>query len=357
MSAFAPLLQAFFIDRLIGQRGSSKNTISGYRHTFRLLLAFAATQTGKKPSALDIADLDAPLIGAFLDHLEQQRGNQVRTRNNRLAAIHSLFGYAALRHPEHAATIQRVLAIPTKRCQRNLVTWLTEPEVDALLSAPDRRTWTGRRDHAMLVLAAQTGLRISELTGLTIADIHLDTAAYVHCFGKGRKERATPLTPLTVRVLRVWIAERGGRPIDPLFPTVTGRRLSHDAVEHRLARHLVTARAACPSLRTKRVGMHTLRHSAAMRLLEAGTDVTVIALWLGHFSGVPILSRSVRFPAARSDGCRCFCLSSVVRRCEWRTRGGGCGALIAGRAVRDAGLLDGGRRAVAAGAVGGLVSA
>jgi integrase/recombinase XerD len=282
MSTLAPLLQSFFTDRLISQRRCSKHTITGYRTTFRLLLVFAAARTGKTPSALDITDLDAPLIGAFLNHLENQRGNQPRTRNNRLAAIHSLFSYAALRHPEHAATIQRVLAIPTKRCDRNLVTWLTEAEVDALLAAPDRATWTGRRDHAMLVLAAQTGLRISELTGLTIADIHLDTAAYVHCIGKGRKERATPLTSLTVRVLRVWIAERGGRPIDPLFPTVTGRRLSHDAVEHRLARHLVTARATCPSLRTKRVGMHTLRHSAAMRLLESGTDVTVIALWLGH---------------------------------------------------------------------------
>ena len=197
MSTLAPLLQSFFTDRLIGQRRCSRHTITGYRTTFRLLLVFASDRTGKTPSALDIAELDAPLIGAFLDHLENQRGNQARTRNNRLAAIHSLFSYAALRHPEHAATIQRVLAIPTKRCDRNLVTWLTEAEVDALLSAPDRATWTGRRDHAMLVLAAQTGLRISELTGLTIADIHLDTAAYVHCFGKGRKERATPLTPLT----------------------------------------------------------------------------------------------------------------------------------------------------------------
>ena len=223
MSAFAPLLQAFFTDRLIGQRGSSKNTISGYRDTFRLLLAFAATQTGKKPSALDIADLDAPLIGAFLDHLEQQRGNQVRTRNNRLAAIHSLFGYAALRHPEHAATIQRVLAIPTKRCQRNLVTWLTEPEVDALLSAPDRRTWTGRRDHAMLVLAAQTGLRISELTGLTVADIHLGVGGYVHCVGKGRKERATPLTRLTARVLASGSPnEQPNRPIRCSRPSLAG---------------------------------------------------------------------------------------------------------------------------------------
>ena len=204
MSTLAPLMQAFFVERLIGQRGCSRNTITGYRTTFRLLLAFATARTGKAPSAMDITDLDAPLIGAFLDHLETQRGNQPRTRNNRLAAIHSLFGYAALRHPEHAATIQRVLAIPTKRCDRNLVTWLTQTEVDALLTAPDRTTWTGRRDHAMLVLAAQTGLRISELTGLANADIHLENASYVHCVGKGRKERATPLTPLTVRVLRVW---------------------------------------------------------------------------------------------------------------------------------------------------------
>jgi site-specific recombinase XerD len=282
MSTLAPLLQTFFTDRLIGQRCCSRNTITGYRTTFRLLLAFATARTGKQPSALDITDLDGPLIGAFLDHLETERGNQPRTRNNRLAAIHSLFGYAALRHPEHADTIQRVLAIPAKRCDRNLVTWLTQAEVDALLAAVDRGTWAGRRDHAMLVLAAQTGLRISELTGLTNADIHLDTAAHVHCIGKGRKERATPLTPLTVRVLRVWTAERGGTSTDPLFPTVTGRRMSHDAVEHRLTRHLGIARAACPSLRTKRVGMHTLRHSAAMRLLETGTDVTVIALWLGH---------------------------------------------------------------------------
>jgi integrase/recombinase XerD len=282
MSAFAPLLQAFFTDRLIAQRDCSQSTITGYRDTFRLLLAFTATKTGKQPSSLDIADLDASLIGVFLDHLEHERGNQVLTRNNRLAAIHSLFGYAALRHPEDAATSQRVLAVPTKRCQRNLVTWLTETEVDALLAAPDRTTWTGRRDHAMLVLAAQTGLRISELTGLVIADIHLGAGAYVHCVGKGRKERATPLTRLTVRVLRVWLAERGGLPPAPLFPTTTGRHLSRDAVEHRLSRHVATARVTCASLRSKRVGMHTLRHSAAMRLLESGTDVTVIALWLGH---------------------------------------------------------------------------
>jgi integrase/recombinase XerD len=192
VSAFAPLLQAFFTDRLIGQRRASAHTVTGYRDTYRLLLTFAAARTGKKPSSLDIADLDAPLIGAFLDHLEHDRGNSVRTRNYRLAAIHSLFGYAALRHPEHAATIQRVLAIPTKRCERNLVSWLTEPEVETLLASPDRATWTGRRDHAMLVLAAQTGLRISELIGLTVSDVVLGAGANVHCVGKGRKERATP---------------------------------------------------------------------------------------------------------------------------------------------------------------------
>lgn len=282
MSALAPLMESFFTDRLIGQRGASANTIAGYRDTFRLLLGFAATQTGKQPSGLDIADLDAPLIAAFLDHLEHERGNQVRTRNNRLAAIHSMFSYAALRHPEHAATIQRVLAIPAKRCDRNLVTWLTETELGALLAAPDRATWAGRRDHAMLVTAAQTGLRISELTGLRIADVHLKAGAYVHCLGKGRKERATPLTPHTVAVVRVWLRERRGAPTDPAFPTRTGTRLSRDAVEHRLAGHLAAARVVCPSLRSKHVGMHTLRHSAAMRLLEAGTDVTIIALWLGH---------------------------------------------------------------------------
>ena len=282
MSTFAPLLQSFFTDRLIGQQRASAHTIAGYRDTFRLLLRFAATRVGTTPANLDIDQINAPLVSTFLDHLEHERGNSIRTRNNRLAAIHSLFGYAALRHPEHAATIQRVLAIPAKRHEHNLVSYLTETEVDALLASPDRATWTGRRDHAMLVLTAQTGLRISELISLTISDVTLGTGANVHCVGKGRKERATPLTPLTVRVLRVWLAERGGSPADPLYSTITGRRLSRDAVEHRLAHHVATARVSCASLRTKQVGIHTLRHSAAMRLLDAGTDVTVIALWLGH---------------------------------------------------------------------------
>ena len=282
VSAFAPLLQAFFTDRLIGQRRASAHTVTGYRDTFRLLLAFTAARTGTKPCTLDIAEMDAPLIGAFLDHLQHERGNQIRTRNNRLAAIRSLFGYAVLHYPEHAASIQRVLAIPAKRCERNLVTYLTKDEADALIGACGRTTWTGRRDHALLVLAIQTGLRISELLGLTVADISLTAGAHVRCLGKGRKQRITPLTPLTVAVLRVWLTERGGAPTDPLFPTSTGRRLSRDAVEHRLARHLATAAATCPSLLTKHVTVHTLRHTCAMNLLRAGNEITVIALWLGH---------------------------------------------------------------------------
>lgn len=282
MTALAPTLQAFFTDRLIGQRGASPNTIAAYCHTFRLLLRFAKERTGRPPSELDIGELDAPLIAAFLDHLERDRHNSPATRNNRLAAIHSLFAYAALHHPEHAASIQRVLAIPHKRTERNLVTYLTEQEVDALLGACDQTTWTGRRDHAMLVLTIQTGLRISELAGLTRADITLGAGANVHTIGKGRKERRTPLVPPTRTVLRAWLDERAGAPADPLFPTITGKRLSRDAIERRLARRVAAAGATCPSTKAKRVTMHTLRHTAAMRLLLSGNDVTVIALWLGH---------------------------------------------------------------------------
>ena len=282
MSALAPALQAYFTDRLIAQRDAGPNTVAAYKTAFRLLLAFASARTGKTPSSLDIADLDAPLIGAFLDHLERDRHNSVATRNNRLAAIHSLFAYVALHHPEHAGTTQRVLAIPVKRTQRNLVTYLTDGEVDALVGACDLSTWTGRRDHAMFVLTVQAGLRISELANLTCANLTLGSGANVYTLGKGRKERRTPLVPTTRAVLKAWLKERQGAPADPLFPTVTGGRLSRDAIEHRLAHHLAIASAGCPSLRGKSVTMHTLRHTAAMRLLFAGNDITVIALWLGH---------------------------------------------------------------------------
>jgi len=282
MTALAPTLQAYFTDRLIGQRAASPSTVDAYRLTFRLLLGFAAQATGTAPSSLAIDQLDAPLIAAFLDHLEHERGNSAQTRNNRLAAIHSLFGYIALHHPEHAASVQRVLAIPHKRSERNLVTYLTEPEVDALLSACDQSTWTGRRDHAMFALTIQTGLRISELIRLTRADVTLTTGANVHTIGKGRKHRRTPLVPATKILLKAWLDEHAGNPADPLFPTITGKRLSRDAIERRLARHLAVAAAGCPSLNNKHITTHSLRHTAAMRLLLAGNDVTVIALWLGH---------------------------------------------------------------------------
>jgi site-specific recombinase XerD len=281
MTALAPTLQAFFTDRLTRQRQASPQTIAAYRDTWRLLLAFTARRTGRQPGQLDFADLDAPLIGSFLDHLEHDRGNSPRTRNARLAAIHSMFGYAALQHPEHAESISRVLAIPPRRFDKALVTWLTEQELDALLAAPDKSTRAGRRDHAMIALAAQTGLRISELTGLTCGDVHLGSGPHVSCHGKGRKERITPLTKNTIAVLRAWLAERRGEPEQPLFPNRTGGRLSRDAVEKRLAQHVTTAAGDCPSLKTKNVTAHTLRHTAAMRLLHAGVDTSVIALWLG----------------------------------------------------------------------------
>ena len=282
MTSLAPLLQAFFTDRLMTQRRASPHTIAAYRDTLRLLLDYVETQTGIPPSGLQISDLDATCITGFLTHLQQVRGNSVRTRNARLAAIHSLFGYAALRHPEHAAVIQRVLAIPTARIERNLVTYLDHHEADALLSACDKTTRIGRRDHAMFALAIQTGLRISELIGLTISDVHLGNGPHVHCVGKGRKERRTPLLPATARVLREWISERTGTPDAPLFATSSGQPLSRDAIERRIHLAASRAQAECPSLGNKRVTAHTLRHTAAMRLLHAGVDTTVIALWLGH---------------------------------------------------------------------------
>ena len=275
--------EAFLTDRLIAQRQVSGHTVAAYRDTFRLLLAFAQARTGTSPCDLRLDDLDADLIGAFpLEHLRNDRHNGARTRNARLAAIHSLFRYSALRHPEHAALIQRVLAIPPARSGKAVVSFLTFREAEALLGAPDLARWVGRRDQALLAVAIQTGLRVSELTALTRADVHLGTGPHVRCLGKGRKERCTPLTVQVVRVLRAWLGERGGGPGDPLFPTSRGQPLSRDAVELLVARHAKTAQAACPTLQGKTVSPHVLRHTAAISLLHAGTDITVIALWLGH---------------------------------------------------------------------------
>ncbi len=284
MTALAPTLQAFFTDRLTRQRHASSHTIAAYRDTLRLLLTYAAVRTGITPARLDLADLDAPLIGGFLDHLEHERGNSVRTRNSRLAAIHSLFRFAALTHPEHAETISRVLAIPPKRFDQAVISYLVEVEVEALLAACDQTTWTGRRDHTMLLLAVQTGLRVSELIGLTGADVHLGTGAHVACRGKGRKNRITPLTKATTAALRTWLTEQAAHPGDPLFPTRRGTPLSRDAIERRIAVYTTKAAQSCPSLSGKTVTAHVLRHTTAMRLLHAGVDTSVIALWLGHVS-------------------------------------------------------------------------
>lgn len=282
MTVIAPTLQAFFTDRLAQQRQASPRTIAAYRDALRLLLEFVHEQTGKLPTNLGWDDLDAEMISAFLNHLETERHNSIRTRNVRLTAIRSLFAYAALRHPEHALSIQRVLEIPPKRFDKRVVTYLTTPEVDALLDAPDQSRWEGRRDRALMLLAIQTGLRVSELTGLNCGDVSLGTGASVRCEGKGRKQRAVPLNDPVQTVLEVWLTERAGQPSDPLFPTRTGRRLTRDAVAQRVSIHAAAAAQRCRSLQGKRVHPHVLRHSCAMSLLQAGVDTSVIALWLGH---------------------------------------------------------------------------
>jgi site-specific recombinase XerD len=282
MTLIAPTLQGFFTDRLLQQRQASPQTIAAYRDTLRLLLTFAHQRTGTTPAQLDWDDLDSVTISAFLNHLESERGNSARTRNVRLTAIRSLFSYAALRHPEHALLIQRVLAIPPKRFVKRIVTFLTAAEVDALLAAPDQARWEGRRDRALMLLAVQAGLRVSELTSLNCDDVTLGTGASIRCEGKGRKQRAVPLTRPVEAILRLWLRERAGHPDDPLFPTRTGRRLSRDAVAQRVSTHAATAAQQCPSLTGKKIHPHVLRHSCAMSLLQAGVDTSVIALWLGH---------------------------------------------------------------------------
>jgi site-specific recombinase XerD len=283
MTALPPLLQAFFTERLARQRDASPHTIASYRDSFRLLLTFLNQQTGAAPSKLQLEDLDPARITAFLSHLENERGNSVRTRNARLTAIHSFFHYAALQAPECSEQIARALSIPEKRYDSTLVSYLTEPEIDALLAAPDRSTRTGRRDHALLLLGVQTGLRVSELASLRCQDLNLG-AGWVRCKGKGRKERCTPLSRAARQVLRVWLRELGSDPASPLFPSSSGGHLTRSAIWRLVVKHTTTARARCPSLAGKTITPHVLRHTAAMRLLRAPTpvDTATIALWLGH---------------------------------------------------------------------------
>jgi integrase/recombinase XerD len=283
-ATLAALVERFFTQRLMGQRQVSPHTLRSYRDTFRLLLRFAHQRLKKPPSHLALEDMDEPLIAAFLEDVEQRRRNGVRSRNLRLTAIRCFFRYAAYEAPTHAAQIQRILAMPGKRYVRTLVTFLTHPEIEALLAAPDLGTWGGRRDRALLLVALQTGLRVSEMTALERQDVSLDTGAHVHCIGKGRKERCTPLTQQAVRVLRDWMREPRRAQTETLFPNARGGRLSTDGVQYLLDKHTAIARHACPSLQHKRVTPHVLRHAAAMELLHAGVDRAVIALWLGHES-------------------------------------------------------------------------
>jgi site-specific recombinase XerD len=282
--SLAPLLERFFTQRLMQQRQASPHTISSYRDTFRLLLTFVQQRLHTSPARLTFEAIDAPLVAAFLDHVEKHRGLSVRSRNLRLTAIHSFFRYAAFEAPAHAAQIQRVLAIPSKRFTRTLVHFLTRPEVEALLAAPDQRTWFGRRDHAFLLVAVQTGLRLSEMTGLTREDVTLGIGAHVRVIGKGRKERCTPLAKPTVAVLKTWFRESPRGEGRVLFPNARGTRLSPDGVHYLMVKHCVTAATVCPSLKNKRVTVHVLRHTMALDLLQAGVDRSVIALWLGHES-------------------------------------------------------------------------
>ncbi len=281
---FSLLCQSFFSKRLITQRKASPHTVSAYAQTFRLLMAYAEKRLRTPPSMLSLAQLDAGFVAEFLDSLESSRANGARSRNARLASLRSFYHYAALEAPQHASLIQRVLAIPYKRLTRRLVNYLTRPEVEAVLASVDKSTWMGRRNHAMLLVAMQTGLRLSEITGLRQRDVVLDRGAHVRCEGKGRKERCTPLAKPTVAVVKAWINEQGDDESRFLFPSSRGGRLSADAVQHALTNHVAAACSTCPSLTKKHVTPHVLRHTAAMELFQAGVDRSLIAIWLGHES-------------------------------------------------------------------------
>jgi integrase/recombinase XerD len=285
-SSLQSLIQFFFTDRLLKQMGVSAHTVAAYRDAFRLLLQFASERLSRPPSKLRIEDLNAPFLTKFLDYLEETRGNCTRTRNNRLAALHAFFQYVSISEPTLALHCQRVLAIPSKRHEHGPVSFLTEEESAALVAAPNLDTWIGRRDRALLLLAVQTGLRNTELTSLRRRDVEFGIGAHVRCFGKGRKMRCTPLRPEAIAVLKEWLSrdESKYKPDDPVFPSSNGGRMSADALQRLVSKHVATARKTCPSLSAKKVTPHTLRHGAAMALLCRGMDLSVIALWLGHES-------------------------------------------------------------------------
>lgn len=279
---FPALLQSFFQQRLIAQRGASAQTVASYRDTFELLLRYAEQATRRPPSALRLEDLDAPLVLAFLGHLEAKRGNCPRTRNLRLTAIRSFMRYASVREPAALPVAQRVLAIPSKRFDRPALEFLSREEVSALLDAPDRTTWSGQRDAVLLATLYNTGARVSEITGLRVADVFTDRASALHLHGKGRKERVVPLWKTTATQLQAWMRRIDSDPHTPIFPNRAGARLSRSGVESRLAAALTIASKRCPSLAGRRISPHTLRHTTAMHLLQSGVDITVIAMWLGH---------------------------------------------------------------------------
>ena len=266
--SLAVLLQCFFTQRLMQQRQASPHTINSYRDTFRLLLRFTQERLHKPPARLAFEDIDAPLISAFLNDLQKSRDITARSRNVRLAAIRSFFNFAAFELPAQSAQIQRVLAIPSKRYSRTPIGYLTRQEVDALLAVPSRNTWSGRRDHALLLLAVQTGARLSEITGLKRQDVSLGASAHIHVVGKGRKERLTPLTRQTRAVLKCWLQEPVRDNSETLFPNARGGRLSADGVQYIVAKHTTVACRACPSLRHKHVTPHMLRHTVCQSALN-----------------------------------------------------------------------------------------
>jgi site-specific recombinase XerD len=283
-SLIAPHLQAFFADYLCHQKRLSPQTIVSCRDTFRLWLTFLKDQTGIEPSALRLADLDAPAVLDFLHYLEDQRGNSVRSRNIRLSAIRSFFRLVALRDPDSIGIVTRVLAIPSKREDKKLIGYLTRTEIQALLAAPDTSKWSGRRDQALLLTMYNSGARVSEITALKRDQICFGVSSFIQLTGKGRKERTVPLWSETARVLKAWFEELGDDARSIAFPNARGKPLTREGVDYLLKQAIQRAIPECPSLATKKITPHTVRHATAMHLLQAGIDIATIALWLGHES-------------------------------------------------------------------------